>query len=217
MSCKANTYSCESAASVANKIYSRFVHFTIVYIENVCLHSKYIFVNYDKLQRSGRVAPPSSTTIGDKRKLSKIKLKKTFAGAKHGTFVRYICTVGQQHPSIFSCTELLNYILNEVNRCLVIIIFSIIRLHVSEINGLNSINSVNGDFMIQYIEIVSPGCRIVRPSSLTQESQKPPARVPSADPLSASGWRQSFSCISVRVCVSTRCPAAGLLVIFIPI
>ena len=49
MSCKANTYSCESAASVANKIYSRSVHFTIVYIENVCLHSKYIFVNYDKL------------------------------------------------------------------------------------------------------------------------------------------------------------------------
>ena len=121
--------------------------------------------------------------MGDKRKLSKIKLKKTFAGAKHGTFVRYICIVGKQHPSIFSCTELLNYILNEVNRCLVIIIFSIIRLHVSEINGLNSINSVNGDFMIQYIEIVSPGCRIVRPSSLAQESQKPPATEPSADPL----------------------------------
>ena len=123
--------------------------------------------------------------------------------------MRYICTVGQQHPSIFSCTELLNYILNEVNRCLVIIIFSIIRLHVSEINGLNSINSVNGDFMIQYIEIVSPGCRIVRPSSLAQESQKPPATEPSADPLSASGWRQSFSCISVRVCVSTGVQLPG--------
>ena len=81
------------------------------------------------------------------------------------------------HQPVTLCTELLNYILNEVNRCLVIIIFSIIRLHVSDINGLNSINSVNGDFMIQYIELVSPGCRIVRPSSLTQESQKPPATV----------------------------------------
>ena len=55
------------------------------------------------------------------------------------------------------------------------------------------------------------------PSHSSQQSQKPTATVPSVDPLSVLWRRQSFSSISVRVCVSTRCPAAGLLVIFIPI
>ena len=44
-----------------------------------------------------------------------------------------------------------------------IIIFSIIRLHVSNINRFNRFNS---KFMIQYIEIISAGSLIVRASSL---------------------------------------------------
>ena len=51
--------------------------------------------------------------------------------------------------------------MNEVNRCLVIIIPGIIRPSVRSINSLNSHNGLNTQFMIQYIEIISAGCPFV--------------------------------------------------------
>ena len=53
------------------------------------------------------------------------------------------------------------YLVNEVNRCLVIIIPGIIRPSVSSINGLDGHNALNAQFMIQYIEIISAGCPFV--------------------------------------------------------
>ena len=70
----------------------------------------------------------------------------------------WICS---QDQSIYLSLAKIYHIVNEVNRCLVIIIPGIIRPSVRSINSLNSHNGLNTEFMIQYIEIISAGCPFV--------------------------------------------------------
>ena len=71
--------------------------------------------------------------------------------------ILWICS---QYQSIYLSKAKYNLV-NEVNRCLVIIIPGIIRLSVRSINSLNTHNGLNTQFMIQYIEIISAGCPFV--------------------------------------------------------
>ena len=122
------------------------------YTQMGCLHSKYIFVNYDKwshveCHRVTRGRHKAQETVCFQNMLKIENSLKTL----------WICS---QYQSIYPCKAKYSLV-NEVNRCLVIMIPGIIRLSVRSINSLNTHNGLNTHFMIQYIEIISAGCPFV--------------------------------------------------------